>query len=116
MCVEHGSQQLLNIKKTIRMGLADAANRFFAAVDGQGDEPATRQSIINNLSIFFDFNEVDDLLYQRLCKPIRKVVEKQFRNFVRIHFSHTLRTSGLSEADGYGQKWQQCIIASFRQK
>ncbi len=107
------ADQLLHIKKVIRMGLADATNRLLAAVFSQDVETETRQSIINNLSIFFDFNEVDDPLHQRLCEPIRKVVEKRFRNFVRIHFAHNLRTSGLSDADGYAQEWQKRIIASF---
>jgi hypothetical protein len=105
--------QKLNIKKIIRMGLADAANRLFEAACSQEVDPQTRQSLINNLSIFFDFNEVDDPLFQRLCEPIRKVVEKRFRNFVRIHFAHNIRTNNLAEAEGYGQKWQQRIIASL---
>ena len=105
--------QQLNIKRTIRMGLADAANRFIEAVREQDVESQTRQSLVNNLSIFFDFNEVDDPMFQLLCEPIRKVVEKRFRNFLRIHFAHNLRTDGLAEAEGYGQQWQQRIIASL---
>ena len=107
-------RQLLAIKKKIRMGLAGATDQFIAALDSQDTEARTRQSIINILAIFFDFNEVDDALHRRLCEPLRQLVEKKFRDFVRIHFSHTLRNDGIPEADGYGQQWQQRIIASFK--
>jgi len=106
--------QLKGIKHTIRMGLAQAANLFMASVDAQDVSTHTRQSIINQLSIFFDFNEVDDALHERLCEPIRAVVHQRFRNFVRLHFAHTLRAEGIPEADGYGQQWQQRILESFR--
>lgn len=105
--------QLTRLKKAVRMGLATAAERFLYAVEAQRVADHTRQSMINNLAIFFDFNEVDDDIYQRLCEPIRKIVEKRFRDFVRIHFAHTLRTEGIPEADGYGQNWQQRILDSF---
>jgi hypothetical protein len=106
--------QLLEIKNAIRKGLADAASQFVAAVTAQNVEPKIQQSIVNNLSIFFDFNEVDDDVHQRLCAPLRKVVEKRFRDFVRIHFPHTRRNEGIPEADGYSQSWQKRIMDAFR--
>lgn len=106
--------QLRQIKHTIRLGLAVAVDQFMAAVDAQEVAPGTRQSIINNLAIFFDFNEVDDAIHGRLCLPVRKVVEKRFKDFLRIHFAHTFRTEGIPEADGYSHDWQQRIVASFR--
>ncbi len=106
--------QLLEIKNAIRIGLADAASQFMAAVTAQNAEPKIQQSIINNLSIFFDFNEVDDAVHQRLCAPLRKVVEKRFRDFVRIHFPHTRRNEGIPEADGYSHSWQKQIVDAFR--
>ncbi len=106
--------QLAGIKHAIRRGIASAVNRFIDAVDAQNVSPHTRQSIINNLAIFFDFNEVDDAIYQRLCEPIRTIVDRRFRDFVRIHFAHTHRTEGIPEADGYSQIWQQRIVDSFR--
>ncbi len=106
--------QLREIKHTIRVGLADAVRHFMAAVDTQGVAPNTRQSIINNLAIFFDFNEVDDKIHSRLCKPVQQVVEKRFRDFLRIHFAHTLRSEGIPEADGYSSDWQRQIVDSFR--
>lgn len=108
--------QLLRIKKAIRMGIAKATERFIEAIDAQHVADHTRQSILNNLAIFFDFNEVDDDIHACLREPIRKIVEKRFRDFVRIHFAHTLRTEGIPEADGYGQRWQQKIIDSFYKK
>ncbi len=106
--------QLSEIKKAIRKALADATRQFMAEVTAQNVEPKIQQSIINNLSIFFDFNEMDDEVHQRLCAPLRKVVEKRFKDFVRIHFAHTLREEGIPEADGYSQAWQQRIILAFR--
>lgn len=108
--------QLLRLKKAVRMGLARATERLMEAVDAQRVADHTRQSILNHLAIFFDFNEVDDDIHRQLCEPIRKIVEKRFRDFVRIHFAHTLRTEGIPEADGYGQHWQQRIIDSFLKK
>lgn len=108
--------QLFGIRNAIRIGIATATRRFIDAVDAQDVTPTTRQSIINNLAVFFDFNEVDDDIHQRLCEPIRKIVEKRFRDFVRIHFAHTFRTDGIPEADGYGQNWQQRIVDSFYKK
>ncbi len=106
--------QLREIKHTIRMGLADAVRHFMAAVDAQDVAPNTRQSIVNNLAIFFDFNDVDDGIHKRLCQPVRRVVEKRFRDFLRIHFAHTFRTEGIPEADGYSSNWQRQIVDSFR--
>jgi len=106
--------QLKEIKRTIRMGLADAVRHFMDAVDAQEVAPNTRQSMVNNLAIFFDFNEVDDRIHSRLCQPVRQVVEKRFRDFLRIHFAHTLRSEGIPEADGYSSNWQRQIVDSFR--
>ena len=92
--------QLAGIKRAIRRGIASSANQFLDAVDAQKVAPQIRQSIINNLAIFFDFNEVDEVVYQRLREPIRKIVDKRFRDFIRIHFAHTLRSEGIPEADG----------------
>ena len=76
---------------------------------------STRSSIVNQLAIFFDFNEVDDTAHQRLNPSIRSIVEKRFRDFIRIHFAHTNRAEGIPEADGYSRRWQQQIVNTFRQ-
>jgi hypothetical protein len=44
---------------------------------------------------------------------LRKVVDKRFRDFVRIHFPHARSVGRILEADGYNQQWQQRILAAF---
>ena len=76
----------------------------------------TRTSFINQLAIFFDFSEVDDVVHDGLCQPLQKVVDKRFRDFVRVHFPHARSVGGIPEADGYNERWQQRILASFAPK
>jgi len=109
-------EQLQNIKRTIRIGIADLTNRI--VVDAPHMDPPLNiePSLINQLAIFFDFNEIDDAVYYRLSKPISKIVSKRFRNFIRVEFAHTRNMKGVPEADGYAEKWQQEILAAFAQK
>ena len=55
-------------------------------------------------------------MHAKLYPPIRKVVEKRFRDFVRVHFAHTLRREGIPEADDYNERWQQTILESYVHK
>ena len=105
--------QLRRIKRGIRHGLVDLANQLMAQLQLQSPPEDTFNSVVNHLAIFFDFSDVDDQMHGRLCEPVRTVVEKRFRGFVRIHFAHALRTAGIPEAEGYGERWQQEILASF---
>ncbi len=98
------------IKKVIRHGLVDVVNQVWAAAEAQKDFGDLRNGLKNQLAIFFDFNDVDDEMHRRLCPPIRKTVDKRFRDFVRIHFPHTRRIAGIPEADGYAESWQQRIL------
>ena len=107
------AEQLHHIKKVIRHGLVDVANQLMSAVEVQDMPENTLNSIINNLAIFFDFSDVDDLMYDQLCEPLRKKVEKRFRDFVRISFSQKQRVSGTVEADGYNEAWQRKVLQSF---
>jgi len=107
------ADQLQNIKKIIRYGLVNAANQLMTAVQSQDVPQNTLQSIVNNLAIFFDFSDVDDVMHGQLCEPLRKVVEKRFRDFVRISFSQKLRASGAVDADGYNETWQRKVLQSF---
>jgi hypothetical protein len=107
------TDQLRNIKRIIRYGLVDVANQLLSAVQAQDMSVNTYNSIVNHLAIFFDFSEVDDVMYNRLSEPIRIKVEKRFRDFVRINFAHTLKLNGITEADGYCESWQQNILNSF---
>jgi hypothetical protein len=52
-------------------------------------------------------------MYDQLCVPLRKKVEKRVRDFVRISFSQQQRTSGTVAADGYNETWQRAVLQSF---
>ena len=104
------------IRQRIRLALVDIANRLMNALDAQGVPVVTRNSFINQLAIFFDFGEVDDVVHDGLCQALRKVVDKRFRDFVRVHFPHARSAGKIPEADGYNEQWQQRILASFAWK
>lgn len=108
--------QLAGLRKAVTHGLVTVANRLMETLTRQDAPDTTQRSIVNHLSVFFDFNQVDDAIHSRLCSPVRQVVEKRFRDFVRIHFRHTRRTDGIPEADGYGEAWQQDILASVSRR
>ena len=105
-----------HIKRTVRLGLVDIANQLLIDTGKLNPPLAVEQSMINHLSIFFDFNEVDDEMYQHLPGPVKEIVAKRFRDFVRIHFAHTQQNRHVPEADGYAEKWQQTILASFSKR
>ena len=107
------TDQLQNIKRVLRHGLVDVANQLMSAVKAQDVPENTLNSIVNHLAIFFDFGDVDDAMYHQLSEPIRRRVEKRFRDFVRINFAHTLKKNGIAEADGYSEAWQQQVLKSF---
>jgi len=107
------TDQLQNIKRVIRYGLVEVANQLLSAVQAQDESENALNSIVNHLAIFFDFSDVDDVMYNHLSLPIRRKVEKRFRDFVRINFAHTLKKNGIAEADGYRESWQQQILRSF---
>ncbi|CAB5142192.1 hypothetical protein D3OALGA1CA_3917 [Olavius algarvensis associated proteobacterium Delta 3] len=108
--------QLSGIRRKILHGLIDIANLMLDALDTQDSAPTSRQSITNILASFFDFNLIDDGMYQRLYPPLQQVVEKKFRDFVRINFAHTRNMSHVPEADGYAEDWQRVVIGSFKKK
>ena len=107
------SDQQQNLKRIIRHGLVDVANQLLSAVQAQNASLNTLNSIVNHLAIFFEFSDVDDVMYDQMSEPIRRVVEKRFRDFVRINFSHTLKKHGIAEADGYSESWQRQVLKSF---
>lgn len=110
------SEQKRQIRQRIRLALVEVANCLMNALDAQGASVNTRNIIINHLAIFFDFSEVDDAVHEHLCEPLRKVVDKRFRDFVRVHFAHTRSAAGVPEADGYNERWQRRILYSFTAK
>lgn len=106
--------QLNAIKKAVRYGLVEVANQLMAAVDGQAELPVnTRNSILNHVATFFDFSDVDDPMHRRMCEPVRQIVEKRFRDFLRINVAQRLRTVDTVGAEGYVEQWQQAIVAAF---
>jgi len=109
-------KQLQNIKRTIRLGMVDLANQLLSAALALAPPVHTQRSLVNHLAIFFDFNEIDDEMYLRLGRPVREIVAKRFRDFVRVNFAHTLKNRQVPEADGYNEKWQQDILATFARK
>ena len=109
-------EQLGAIKKRIRYGLVDAVAQFMAALARQPPPDNTLNSIVNHLAIFFDVNVVDDLMYARMPEPIRAVVAKRFRDFIRVHYAHARASDGLPGGDEYHQNWQQTVLESFIRK
>jgi len=109
-------EQLLHVKRMIRLGIVDLANQLLQG--SQAETPAlnVQQSVINHLAIFFDFNEVDNSMYTSLTKPIQKIIAKRFRDFVRVNFAHTGKNSDVPDADGYSEAWQQEILKTFANK
>ena len=107
------TDQLQNIKRVIRHGLVDVANQLMSAIQAQDVAVNTLNSIVNHLAIFFDFSDIDDVMYYQLSEPIRRLVEKRFRDFVRINFAHTPKKTAFAEADGYSEAWQQQVLKSF---
>lgn len=109
-------QQLQNIKQRIRLGLANLVNQILK--DTQAMEPplTVQETLINNLAIFFDFNEIDDEMYSCLAKAVRKIVAKRFRDFIRVNFAHTGENRNVPEADDYGEKWQREILNAFKKR
>ena len=110
------ADQLQNIKRLIRHGLVDVTRQLMSAITNHEVSENTLNSIVNHLAIFFDFSEVDDGMYNQLSEPVRRVVEKRFRDFVRINFSHTMRKSGIADAEGYSEAWQQQVLKMFVKK
>jgi hypothetical protein len=109
-------QQLQNIKRKIRLGMVDLANQILEDTRMMNPALTIESSLITHLSIFFDFNKIDDEMYYLLAKPVRKIVAKRFRDFIRINFAHTGKQNNVPEADDYGEKWQREILASFTKR
>jgi hypothetical protein len=108
--------QRRQIRQHIRMALADATNQVMDRMHREDAPERMRTSVINHLAVFFDFGDVDDAVHERLCPPLQKVIDKRFRDFVRVHFAHTRSAAGVPDADGYGERWQRRVLASFAPK
>jgi hypothetical protein len=109
-------EQLGEIKRRIHHGLATAVDQFMSEVEGQDMPDGTRRSIVNQLAVFFDIHQVDDAMHARLPQAIRAVLEKRFRDFIRIHYTHTRPSQGGPGEEEYRQRWQRPILESLSRK
>jgi len=55
-------------------------------------------------------------MYARIPRSIRTILDKRFRDFIRVHYSHTHPSDGLPGGDEYRQGWHQQILESFIRK
>ncbi len=109
-------QQLQTIKRFVRLGMVNLANQLLKGSQAMSPPLTVEAGLINHLAIFFDFNEIDDEMYNRMEQSIRKIMTKRFRDFIRVSFAHTQKLNNISDADDYGEKWQQKILATFTQR
>ncbi len=109
-------QQLLNIKRKIRLGLVDLANQLLTQTQTMTPPLTVETRLINHLAIFFDFNEIDDEMYYRLDQSVRELITKRFRDFIRINFAHTGPKNNVPEADDYEEGWQKKVLKAFAKR
>jgi len=112
--------QMAQIKKRFLMGLVVIVNRLLETSARQSAPENIQRNIIQKAASFFDFNEVDDAIYDTLHKEICARVEDQFRRFIRIHHSrfellHNPE-SAASNSHGYIHRWQQRVIDGYKEK
>ena len=112
--------QMADIKERVLKGLATIVNQLLETSARQSPPENIQRNILQKVGAFFDFNEVDDTLYESLNQDICVRVEDQFCRFIRIHHSRydLLRNPDSSAANthGYIYKWQQRVIEGYKAK
>ena len=112
--------QMAQIKKRFLMGLVVIVNRLLETSARQSPPENIQRNIIQKAASFFDFNAVDDAIYDALNKEICVLVEDQFRRFIRINHSRfdLLHSPAGRESDshGYIHRWQQRVIDGYTEK
>lgn len=112
--------QFEQVKKRVLYGLATIVNRLLEISAGQDPPENVHRNLIQKLGTFFDFNEVDDVIYDRLHPALRTGVQDQFRMFIRIHHSRYDMlhnpTNTFLNAHGYITNWQQAVIETLKEK
>lgn len=112
--------QMVQTKKRVLMGIVTIVNRLMETSSEQSPPDDIQRNIIQKMASFFDFNEVDDAIYDSLNKEISALVEDQFRRFIRIHHSRydLLHSpdSKASSSHGYIYRWQQRVIDGYKEK
>jgi len=112
--------QMAQTKKRFLMGLVTIVNHLLETSARQSPPENIQRNIIQKVASFFDFNEVDDSIFDTLNKEICALVEDQFRRFIRIHHSrfdllhNPHRTA--SNSHGYIYRWQQRVIDGYKEK
>ena len=112
--------QLARTKHMVLMGLVTLANDLLAKLSGQVLPENVRSNLLNKLASFFHFNDVDDVLFEKLNSDIRVRLQEKFRLFIRANrFQFDLSRHRQSRPDishGYSAQWQRQIIDGFMQK
>ena len=112
--------QMAQVKKRVLTGLATIVNQLLDTSAQQSPPENIQRNILQKVGAFFDFNEVDDTLYQSLYRDICKLVADQFRRFIRIHHSRydLLHNPAGIDADshGYIHRWQKRVIEGYKEK
>jgi len=111
--------QLAQIKKRFLMGLVVIVNQLLETSARQSPPENIGRNIIQKAASFFDFNAVDDAIYDTLNKDICVFVEDEFRRFIRINHSrydllHNPQKAA-ADAHGYIYQWQQRVIDGYKE-
>ncbi len=112
--------QMARIKKRFLMGLVVIVNGLLETSARQSPPENIQHNILQKAASFFDFNEVDDAIYDTLNNEICIRVEDQFRRFIRIHHSrfdllHNPAGTA-SNSHGYIHRWQQRVVDGYKEK
>ena len=112
--------QLAQIKKRFLMGLVVIVNRLLETLSRQTPPENIQRNIIQKAASFFDFNEVDDAIFDALNTEICVRVEDQFRRFIKIHHSrfdllHNPESTAWN-SHGYIHRWQQRVIEGYKER
>ena len=112
--------QLARMKKRILYGLVQITNKLMATSTEQTPPENVQQNLLQILAAFFDFNEIDDNVYDNLNPAVRILIEDKFRLFIRVNHRQfgLLRNtdSDAANSHGYIYRWQQNVIEGFRTK
>jgi hypothetical protein len=112
--------QLVRIKKRFLMGLVLIVNRLLETTARQSPPENIQHNILQKVASFFDFNEVDDAIYEVLSNDVCVLVEDQFRRFIRINHSRydlLHNPDGtIANSHGYIHRWQQRVLEGYKEK
>ncbi len=115
-----GKGQLAQTKNRIMTGMVTIVNTLMDAVAQQSIPENVDQNLTRKLASFFEFNDVNDAVYDSLNRKLRLMVEDKFKLFIRANrYQFDLSRRKQSTADdshGYYYNWQQHFIDAFKRK